>query len=458
MRPVELFRSTPFRLAVAFSGLFVIAVFIAGLIAYEFVQDNLRERLDRNIKETFQFIAQSYGTGDIEDLIATVQSFSAATQKFDRVFYLADANGKQLAGNAGKAPLAAGLADASAVDLGVNAENAYRIFRGDVAGNTLIIAQSYGDTEELRAVALTSFFWAGGIAMVIALGAGIILAGAVGARLQSISNTMALVGQGNLKARISLSGHKDDVDAMATQINTALDRLAALVEGMRQVSMDIAHDLKTPLNRLSITVESAIEKAGRGEDISNDLMQAQEETQQINTTFDALLRIAQLEAGARRDRFGTVDISGVLDVLAEVYAEVARDGGHTLTYACALGPDDTIFGDRDLLTQMCANLIENAIRHGGDAAQIEIAAQRDGDQIAICVSDTGPGIPVAERSKVFQRLYRLEKSRTTLGTGLGLSLVKAIADLHHGVITLSDNHPGLRVRIAVPVSAHRPDA
>ncbi|TIN14518.1 MAG: HAMP domain-containing histidine kinase, partial [Mesorhizobium sp.] len=241
-----------------------------------------------------------------------------------------------------------------------------------------------------------------------------------------------------------------DIDAVSIQVNAALDRLSGLVDGMREVSANIAHDLKTPLNRLQMILEQAADKTASGETVSAELADARSESRQINDTFDALLRIAQIEAGARRARFVDLDVGSVVDTIGEVYADVAEDDGKSLSTDLVPETKRYVHGDRDLLMQMLANLVENALRHCPPRTAIELSVTTQGDRVLVHVRDDGPGIPAGEREKVFQRLYRLDSSRTTPGSGLGLSLVKAVADLHGASITLEDNHPGLAVIVDFP--------
>ena len=446
MHRAEVLRSTPFRLALAFTALFLISIVIASGIALKLIGDDLRSRLDANLEETFSLIARTYGQGDIEDLTASVRNYVLATHERDRVFYLTDPTGKYLAGNIDKANVESGTSDASAALFGLASEaGTYRALKGDVAGNVLVVATSYNETTELQGLALSSFGWSAAIAGVIALVAGLILAQVVGRRLSAISRTMGQVGQGDMSARIPERSSNDDLDVLARQINGALDRLSANVEAMQQVSVDIAHDLKTPLNRLSMTIEAASDKAAQGTSDANELAAAQDELRQISATFDALLRIAQLETGARREQFRPVPLKPILDLVADAYEGVAEENGQTLSYTSDGIEQADVLGDKDLLTQLFANLVENAIRHSGAGSAIMMEAHLDAGWLTITVSDTGPGIPQFERDKVFRRMYRLDKSRTTPGTGLGLSLVKAIADLHGATIELGDNHPGLKV-------------
>jgi len=215
---------------------------------------------------------------------------------------------------------------------------------------------------------------------------------------------------------------------------------------MRQVSADIAHELKTPLNRLKMTLDDAISGAVRGRDVGQLLVDAKAESDQINATFEALLRISQIEAGARRQRFQNVDLTEILTLVEEVYVSVAEDSGQVLELRPS--PAATVQGDKELLTQMVVNLVENAITHCPAGTRIEMSLASADGGIVLHVADSGPGVPAEERDKVFRRLYRLDKSRTTHGSGLGLSLVKAIADLHSADIHLADNAPGLAVSVS----------
>ncbi|MGN1285628.1 MAG: sensor histidine kinase, partial [Bradyrhizobium sp.] len=218
-------------------------------------------------------------------------------------------------------------------------------------------------------------------------------------------------------------------------------------------SSDIAHDLKTPLNRLHMILDGAAARADRHENILTDLDDARAESSQINETFDALLRIAQIEAGARKARFVPLDLAELVASVAEIYVEVAKDDGKTLTVVenCAVG--SMITGDRELLTQLFANLIENAIRHTPAGTRIEISVALQAAGLVAEVRDNGPGIPMHEHEKVFQRLYRLDKSRSTPGTGLGLSLVKAIADLHSATVSMRPRNPGVAAVVVFPTQA-----
>lgn len=449
---VRLLRSTPFRLALTFAFLFMLAFVLSGAIVYQMMSADLAEQLDDTIRETYSVIAATYADKDLKELVETVESHSARSLKKEQLFSLTDAAGDRLAGNFTAAGLPDGFSAFDAVLPGVPPDTEYRAFSGVVGGNTLTVAFSLSETEELETIMLMSFGWATLIITGLAVGGGALLASRVQRRLDGIAATMVDVSHGRLDTRIPLTGKGDDIDLVSIQVNAALDRLSGLVEGMKQVSANIAHDLKTPLNRLQMILESAADKAGQDQDVSGDLADARTEGHQINETFDALLRIAQIEAGARKARFTDVDLGEILETIAEIYADVAEDDGKLLSFVQPREVADRIHGDRELLTQMFANLVENALRHCPPGTTIKLSVARQGGHFVGSVADNGPGIPAEEREKVFQRLYRLDHSRSTPGSGLGLSLVRAIADLHGASIALEDCEPGLAVAVGFPIA------
>ncbi len=451
MRPVEsLLRSTPFRLALAFSAFVILAFLLTGGIVYQTMSANLDRRLDDSVRQAYSMIATTYAESDVDDLIIAVNSHAVGNAGNDQLISLTGAQGESLAGNLSAIDLPEGFAIVPEGTPGFPETAPYRAYSGKVGSTNLTVAQSFKETEELESLLLASFVWAAAIVAGLAIAGGAFLASRVQRRLDAIGDTMVAVSQGKLEARIPQLGRDDDIDGVSIQINAALDRLGSLVEGMRQVSSDIAHDLKTPLNRLHMILDGAADKAGRRVDVSPDLAEARAESTQINETFDALLRIAQIEAGARKARFVQLDLTEVVASVADIYAEVAKDDGKVLLIEnCTAG--DMITGDRELLTQLFANLIENAIRHTPEGTRIEISANRQADSLVAEVRDNGPGIPSEEQEKVFRRLYRLDKSRSTPGTGLGLSLVKAIADLHGAAVSMQPRNPGIAAVVVFPI-------
>jgi signal transduction histidine kinase len=448
-----LLKSTPFRVALILGATFFVAMLIAGVAAFELISRELESRMDQTIGDTFRVITESDGDSDQADLIDSVTSHSRSTLNHDQIYGLISDTSAPLAGDVRTFPSTNGWTVRTGQELGLAddpSEN-FRVFVGPAGLNRLLVGSSFAETREVGRLALIMLICAGVLTFLIVVGVGAALATRAQQRIDGIAATMARVGQGELGARIPPGRRNDDIDHLTRQVNAALDRLSALVEGMRQVSVNIAHDLKTPLNRLAISVESATFASDRGEKVSDQLAQVEFEIHRINSTFDALLRIAQIEAGARRARFVRIRMGDILDRIADAYGDVADEEHRTLLVRHPdVMPD--IEGDQELLIQLSANLIENSIRHCPPGTLIEVTGTVQNSQVILKFADNGPGIPLEEHDKVFQRLYRLEKSRTTPGSGLGLSLVRAIADLHGASIVVGDRAPGLIVTVAFPVA------
>jgi signal transduction histidine kinase len=257
--------------------------------------------------------------------------------------------------------------------------------------------------------------------------------------------------RGKLKERIPVYDTSDEIDKLAFNLNRMLDSNQALLDLLKQVSTNIAHDLRTPMSRLRQYLEETSQKRLSAEAYGAVITRAIGEIDAILATFSALLRIAQIESGSRKSAFKPVYLSSIAERLVEAYRAVAEDGGKALGSLVAQG---IVFrGDEELLTQMLANLIENAIKHTPAGARIRLELSDRGEGAQMVVADDGPGIPETERQRVFDQFYRLDRSRTTPGQGLGLSLVSAVAQLHEIEIRLEDNAPGLRAVVDFGIGA-----
>ena len=448
MRPADLMRRTAFQLALGVTLFVLTALVLAGTIGYTLLRAQLVARQDARVTEIFAALQQTSLAGDRQDLIEAVTSRITASPDRSTVYLLRSPDGKVLAASLPDIWFKPGWSHVEAATLGVPTDYPYRIFAGTISGYAMVIGLTDADLDDLAEISRAAFGWPALLVLIAASGVGALVAKRIQARFTEVEATLHAVAQGDLTARLAVSPRGNDLDQIARAINHAIARLGGLVEAMRQVSADIAHDLRSPLNRLRIHIEDAVQAEAKGLPATGDLAAALAESDAISSSFSALLRIAQIEAGTPRQNFTRLDLAAVVADVAEVYAEVAEDAGMTLTCRTA-GPAWT-HGDRELLTQMFANLIENALRHcpPGTAITCEVAAT--GSVIRASVRDTGPGIPAGERDNVLRRLYRLEKSRTTEGSGLGLALVKAVADIHDAELVLADAGPGLAVQITFP--------
>ena len=452
MRPARLLRTATFRLALAYAGLFAASVAVLFLIIYWTMSAYGRAQLRGAILAEVAELKDEAVDDEPQQLRRAIE---ARLQDGRRPSYylLQDPSGQRLAGNVPPLSPSPGwrrlpFADTGAEKVAEDTEEDSRLLGFatlTAGGDYLFVGEDTHDLDELQELIIRAFGWAGAVTIVLALGGGLIMSWAFLHRVEAINETTRAIIDGDLDGRVPIGSGGDEFDRLALNINSMLDRLRALMEGLRQVSDDIAHDLRTPLSRLRQKLEGARFRSRSVADYETAVDEAIAETDVILTTFAALLRIAQIEAGSRRAGFADVDLSAVFDAVAEAYAPVAEDHGQVI--AALIAPGLSVRGDRQLLTQMLANLVENAIHHTPAGTRIELRL-RDGPEGPLgLVADDGPGIPADAREQVFKRFFRLERSRTMPGSGLGLSLVAAVADLHRVKVELRDHGPGLKVSL-----------
>lgn len=406
--------------------------------------------------------ASLYDSQGLEAVQNQLVGFAGFNFEDYRIYLLSDAEGKRLAGNidAINQPAFSGYVPVTEIR---SAKPLYKDVTGylthsvELGPNRLILGTSTYFLEELREV-LGPGFVAGFILLLLAgLVAGLIVGRRTERRLTQIATTLRSVGSGQLEQRVpTTAGDADDLARMADEINRTIAQLQQMVESQKQISADIAHDLRTPMQRLRLRLDGLANAGDLPAKAKAEIDSASEIADDLMETFHALLRIAQIEAGQPSGRrFAATALAPILTRIEDAYGAVAEENGQTLRFSI-LAPDAMVQGDQRLLTQMIANLVENALRHSPAGTQINVLLSQDEGQVALEVADNGPGIPPDERDKVFRRFYRLEKSRTTPGNGLGLSLVRAISDLHSADIQLADNHPGLRVIMRFATNEAKP--
>ncbi len=449
----KILNSMPFRLALAFAALYFLCMSVGAVYYYKTVQDFIIGSIDESLIAKQITALKIYEEFDLDGLIGLGEIQAASNPMQDPTgYYLASPTGKRLMGNIPSVSEQPGWLTVVGSDLELGVDENYRFLTFEVGDHLLSLGRSVREADDLRRHLLGTFLTAFLGATVLALIGSAILASRSHSRVRSIVSSMDRVASGNLNARLPISPKGDDIDSLSSNMNDALALLQQQISGMKQVSADIAHDLKTPLNRLNIKIEEAARCVENGEHAGEKLEQAIEEAANINGTFEALLRISQIEAGARKANFIAMDLLPTLQTAYEVYEAVAEENNQTIQLDLHKSVEENaglhLLGDKDLLLQLTVNLIENAIRHCPDGTNIVLSAGVEESRVWMRVCDNGPGIPEQDRDKVFRRLFRLESSRTTKGSGLGLSLVKAVADLHCATIKLSDNEPGLCVQIS----------
>lgn len=316
-------------------------------------------------------------------------------------------------------------------------------------GNTLLVARNYRDMILIERVIGTVLVRSMMVTIVLGAIGGAVVAARSVQHVDLVNRAVTKLMTGDFSERLPGLNAQGDFRELVENFNRMLDRIQTLMEGMRQVSDNIAHDLRTPLTRLRnhlANLQSSVDEA------SQDTVQALlDEADSLLATFNALLRIAQVESGNRRSGFTDIDLEVILHDVIELYEPLAADKNIAIS-SSVRGPMP-LSGDRDLLFQAFANVLDNAIKYTPEGGSIQVRAHADGDNWCTEVADSGVGIPEADRSKVFRRFYRVEASRGEQpGNGLGLSLVYAVVNLHHGSVALADNHPGLRFSVRLPAA------
>ena len=432
-------RSGAVRIAVLFLALFACTVVAAFAMTYVLVREEITLHLRANIVAGADALAARL-MREPPDLV-----FSSSSRQ--RVAALFNADGSLAFGEPGLAPFI-GWREFPADNIGLHEEPQFRsetalAYGRRLGERTLVVAEGMDIVEDSREALTSALLWSLAFVLMAGLAGAAMIAWWVDRRLGRTQVALTAYASGELSRRLPVIGSGDELDRVALSVNAVLDRLSTLMETTRQITIDAAHDLKTPMTRLLHRLAEA--EGNSVAEAKAVIRSAASDAKQIITTFDALLRIAEIEAGARRARFDLVNLSDVVETVADAYGPEAEQAGQRLE--TKIGPELYVTGDRELLTQAFADLVENAIRHAGKGTTICLMAMSHAETVEAMVSDTGPGVPPADRERVLARFVRLEASRSTPGTGLGLTLVKAIADLHNARLELSDNSPGLRVTL-----------
>ena len=464
----KLIRTTAFRLTLVY--LFLFALFAASLLGY-FAWNTRRlitEQIATTVNAETGELSDIFGRRGLRGLVGNIEN--RALRPGANLYLVTTPNGQAIAGNVGS--LAPGVMATTGWS-----ETAYRrLDEQDAAdhralvhvteldgGFRLLIGRDLEERRRLFGIVAKAAQWSILIVIVLGLGGGIFVARRVLRRIDAMTGTTQRIMAGDLSGRLPVGRSGDELDRLAVNLNAMLERIEALMMGLKEVSDNIAHDLKTPLTRLRNRAEEALAKSGSEAEYRNALERTIEESDGLIRTFNALLMIARAESGQARGNMDDFDAADVANGIHELYEPLAEDDGMSLNVKTA---PMRLYGNRELISQALANLVENAIKYGkpvpsaqplgadavthAGAKEILIEARREGDSVLLSVTDHGPGIPPADRKHAVERFVRLEASRTQPGSGLGLSLASAVATLHGGELRLGDANPGLTATLAIP--------
>jgi signal transduction histidine kinase len=449
----RLLRTHAFRLAALYFLVFAASVFGVLLFVYWTSADFVERQTEATLDAEITGLAEQYAQRGLSGLVQIVAARSAGDRGDGMLYLVTDPDGRPLAGNISAWP--AGVpAHAGRLSFTTAARIKQTIETHSVQGASFIIPGRYrllvgrdiSDATAFRNRVKITLLWAGLVALAVGLLGGTAMSRNLLRRVEKVNRTSERVMAGNLSDRIPLDGTSDEFDQLAANLNRMLDQIECLMTAMREVTDDVAHDLRTPLSRLRVRLELAL-LGGTGSSQSEAIRSAIEEADRLLATFNALLSIAELESGTRRDESEVLDLSEVARSAAELYEPVAEEKGFVLSLATE--PGVKVRGSRHLLSQALANLLDNSLKYA-DGGEIQIRVLHGEGRAALEVTDRGQGIAEAERETVFDRFVRLERSRSTPGNGLGLSLVRAVMRRHRGTVELGDNRPGLRVRLEFP--------
>jgi signal transduction histidine kinase len=444
LAPPRLLKSAGFRFAALFAAMFACAAVALVAVLWWATAGALDRQTDAAIRADAVALAERWREAGTAGLAEAIEERLAVDVENESIYLLIEADGsRKLAGNLDRWPTAPG-ADSpwfrtAVLHDGLQAEA--RLHRLDLPELRLLVGRDENERETLRRLLTEGVVWASGAVAIFALIGAWLIRQALQGRLRPAFQTTAAIAGGDLGSRVALSGRGDEFDRLAQTMNTMLDRISTLMEGVRGVSDSIAHDLRTPIARARAKLEEALDNASAEAGLRAAVEQGIADLDNISRIFQALLRIAEAEAGARRAAFASFDLVPVLTDAAELYEATAEARGQQLI--TDLPEHLPMFGDRDLMLQAIANLLDNASKFAPEGGTVRLAARALPGALEVVVADDGPGLAAEDRSHAGERFFRADRARATPGSGLGLSLVVAVSHLHAGALSLEDAEPGV---------------
>lgn len=447
----QLLKSASFRLTTAYVVLFSISVgILAGLIYFSTTAE-LQHQIRTRIQVDSVALAAEYDRGGTNQLIQAMADRQRGHLVGGLDYTLYGGKDNLLFGKLPSVPCKGGWATITGPPDGDEPpgemEKLAVLITPLARGECLLVGDDIGKVRKFGSIILGSFGWVFLLTVTMAVAGGIFLSSRFLHRIEVINRTAEAIIEGDINRRIPRRGAPDDLDKLASTLNRMLDRTTTLMDSLRHVSNDVAHDLRTPLGRLRNTLETARETSSSPEEYRAVLDRAVFEVDGILETFGAILRIAQIESGSRRGGFQKLSLSDLVAEVCETFVPPMEDSGKI--FRTDIQPGLFVQGDRELLVQSLVNILENAITHTPPRVCVSVSLRRARQGVELSVSDNGEGVPDIERENIFKRFYRLEQSRTAAGNGLGLSIVAAVAELHGAKIFSSSNNPGLKITMLI---------
>jgi signal transduction histidine kinase len=451
MDRADILAGSAFR-AVLRSALAFIAVLAVGaFLTQRYVDNILMQEARIRVIELHHGILEFEQINNESQLVALVNTLTRNAAGETLAYALYRGDGTFLAGNV-DAPLTPGAWKVLMLDIagGRTEPGEYLLHASRVGDGVFVSGLNLSFVETAEFAMVRGFAIAGFLIVIAMIAIGYMMSRRSQEKLETIEQVLERVADGDVSARIGLADPRDQIDRISQKIDAQLARLDAMMQGTRRTSAAVAHDLRKPLARVSMLLERGLARAEAGEDTRAELEDGLAGLGKLNAIIATILRIARIESHDIGD-FKRFDLRELLNEIAETYEAVAEDAGQRLIYE---RPTEEVYmtGDADMIAQLIINLVQNAITHAGGGAVISLRAEQRDGPVTLSVSDTGPGIPENLRERVFEPMYRADAARTKDGNGLGMALVKAIADRHGATITLSDAKPGLRVSVTFPAS------
>jgi signal transduction histidine kinase len=458
VRAPRIFGTLAFRIVLIYAAIFAFSAALLVAFTYWNTARALDAETDQTIQAEITGLAEQYqrlGIAGLTDVI-----ISRSMRNGLSLYLLTDQDDRVIAGNLDGWPQAQ-TRDGQFVEFDYDRHAGASLVRDRARGRIfdltggfkLLVARDVAERRETERLFTTILPWSAALMLALALVGGAIMSRNLLRRLDSINRKSHAIMAGDLSQRLPLTRAGDEFDTLAGNLNRMLERTERLMKGMREVTDSVAHDLRSPLNRLRNRLEGALGDLDPDTAEWSEIEAAVAETDRLIGTFNALLMIAEAEAGIVREAMTPVDLPGLVDGVAELYEPLAEENGLVLEVApCGAA---NIEGNKSLISQALANLLDNAIKYTPAGGLIRVAVEDTPSGIALTVTDNGPGIPADDRARVVERFVRLEASRNSPGTGLGLSLVAAVARMHDAKLELSDAGPGLKVTLLFPGRTNR---